>query len=231
MSTLPVSPVLGKAEFRAKTLALYRVEGVAGLLLQRDETVIANHLPFPDRQSGEIALLVRNMCAGYATVGRTIRQVLFAYDAFNLFVTSRGSVHLTLLVSPDAELDILAEAVSAFLDGHKSLLQSIGPATSKIELPAPDRSTLDHVVETIPVWPAVHKCLEAVLSKAMSHAQISGLIERTLKASRVTDTNRLCMSDARRIAIESLSVVPNRATRQSLIAELENALDMIKADA
>ena len=211
-------------------MGLYRLEGVAGLLLQRDELVIANHMPFSDRRTGEISSLVRGMCAGYATVGRTIKQVLFAFDSTNFLVTSRQNIHLSLLVSLDADLDAVAAAVSEFLDAHVSLLQSIGPMVLPSELAAVKEIAPAEVEKPVPVWPAVRKCLDEVLSKAMSHAQTKNFIEKTLKASGVVDTGEISFTEAKRIAIAALDAVPNRATRQSLVSELEGALSALSQD-
>ncbi len=232
-------------DFNTATLSLYRINGVAGLLLQKGRNMLANHMPFSDQRSAELGEHISKMCAGYTTVQRRLRQVLVAYDAGSLLIVSHQDVQLVLLLTARVELDVVTSAASVFVAEHADRFVFI-PAerqTNQIRDPlAPKEMVVTGSVAAsngarlrveqgqpeISRWLDIRKALEGVLGKVMGRAQVSNLIERVCKARENPDPFQLSLEEAREVAFAVLEQIPNRSKRASLSSEIEQAFEKLK---
>ena len=124
-------------DFAAATMSLYRLGGVGGVLLQKGENILANHLPYSDRRGQELAGLVRQLIDGYQSVNRTMRQVLFMYDGGSLLVLSHRDIILVILLGPEADMDLASRSGSVFLSENSSRLAFVPAQRTTNNIPDP----------------------------------------------------------------------------------------------
>ena len=237
--------VAANQDYNTLTLNLYRLGGVAGLMLQKGENVLANHMPFSEKRTCELGSLITKMCDGYATVQRKIRQVLVSYDAGALLIVAHQQAQLILLLTSRAELDVVSNAAIVFMSEQSERLVFIPTEHQTNELRDP-LAVRDGVVPTNRLnnngahvvveqakaessrWPEIRKALESTLSKVMGRAQVSNLIERVSKELGFGDQANLDTQQGKELAIKAVEQVPNRSKRTALLAELEQLLDDLK---
>lgn len=225
-------------DFHTETLSLYRINGVAGLLLLKGRNMLANHMPFSDQRTVQLGDHIRKMTEGYTSVGRSMRQMLVMYDAGALLIISHSDSLLALLLTGRAELDVVSNAATVFMAEHRERLLLVSAEKQKnsnlIQDPlAPrevvvtgSRSASARMVENtkpeISRWPEIRKHLEGILGKAMGRAQINNLISRVSTQEGVEDPFQLSGEKARKLAMQVLDQIPNRSRRASLVSELES---------
>lgn len=232
-------------DYNTATLSLYRITGVAGLLLQKGQNILANHMPFSDQRTMELGDMVGKMCAGYATVQRRLRQVLFAYDAGSLLILTHQEAQLVLLLTARVELDLVASAASVFMSEHIDKLIFLPSERQNRQFRDPNepremvvtgsraasngsRLLAEQPKPEISRWPEVRKALEATLGKVMGRAQMSNLIERVSREQGLADLFQLTTQQGKELAKEVVEQVPNRSKRASLLIELQHAFDELK---
>jgi hypothetical protein len=232
-------------DFNTATLSLYRLSGVAGLLLQKGRNMLANHMPFSDRRTQELGERIAKMCEGYATVQRKLRQVLVSYDSGSLLIVAHQEAQLVLLLTARVELDMVASAAAVFLSENADRLLIV-PAerqTNEIRDPLAPREVVvtgsraasqearfraEQPKPEISRWPEVRKALEAILGKVMGRAQMTNLIERAAREKSLPDLFQLSTERGKEFALEVLEQIPNRSKRASLLAELEHTFEDLK---
>lgn len=235
-------------DYNSATLSLYRLTGVAGLLLQKGKNVLANHMPFSDRRTQELGDLIAKMWEGYKTVNRRVRQVLVSYDAGSLLVVCQDDARIALLLTPRAEMDMVSSAATVFLSEHADKMAFLPSerVTNEIRDPMAQKDAggngaknatngtkpaAEGEKEKAPPsrWPEVRKALESILSKVMGRAQVANLIERTSREKdEKADLSKLTTEAGKELALLVVDQVPNRAKRASLRMELEGAFEDLK---
>ena len=228
-------------DFHTATLGLYRINGVAGLLLQKGGNQLANHMPFPDMRTVELGEHVAQMAQGYATVKRRMRQVLVTYDSGSLLIVIQQDVQLVLLLTSRADLSLVANAAAVFLTDHTGAFAAASGekqsqafqdprapremvVTGSLAATNGARLRTEPAVPEISRWPDVRKLLEKVLGKVMGRAQVNSLISRVCQEKHGSeDAFQLPLAASKDLARAVLSQVPNRAKRASLLSELEQA--------
>lgn len=227
-------------DYNTATLSLYRLTGVAGLLLQKGKNVLSNHMPFSDKRTQELGELISKMWEGYTTVNRRVRQVLVSYDAGSLLVVCQDEVRIGLLLTPRAEMDMVSSAATAFLSEHAdkmAFLPSERP-TKEIRDPLAAKDVgssggkaagsgakvaVEQPKAEASRWPEVRRALESILCKVMGSAQVSKLVDRVSQEKGLTDLTKLSVEAAKELALLVMEQVPNRSKRASLVMELESA--------
>lgn len=232
-------------DYNTLTLNLYRLGGVAGLMLQKGENILANHMPFSEKRTCELGSLITKMCEGYATVQRKVRQVLVSYDAGALLIVAHQQAQLIILLTSRAELDVVSNAAIVFMSEQAERLVFIPTQHQTNELRDPlairdgvapvnrvASNGVRVVVEQAKVessrWPDIRKALEATLGKVMGRAQVSNLIERVSKEMGHTELGDLDTQQGKLLAEKVVEQVPNRSKRMALLSELEQALEDLK---
>lgn len=227
-------------DFQTATLNLYRLSGVAGVLLRKGGNQLANHMPFPDVRTLELGEQVGQMAAGYQTVNRQVRQVLVSYDAGALLVMMQADAQLVLLLTSRANLDAISNAASVFLKDHEMDLEGVSPDKRTPEFRDPNapkevvvtgsavssngaRLREEMRLPEFSRWPEVRKALEKVMAKVMGRAQVQSLISRVSAGALHGEAPRLSTEDAKNLARAVLGQVPNRSKRDALLSELEQA--------
>lgn len=94
---------------------LCRIDGVAGVLLQRDGNILINELPLDAGQVRTLAALTRAMCEGFRKARRVLRQVIIRHALGHLLVLSRDDAQLVLLLLEDAPLNTVSSAARDYL--------------------------------------------------------------------------------------------------------------------
>ncbi len=246
------------SDISAATLHLYRITGVVGLLLMKGGSQLANHMPFADLRTSELGGHVTQMAGGYSQVQRRVRQILMLFDSGALLIVMKDQIQLTLLLTPQADLDKASLSAGAFLADYAAQLEEAAPTVQVAELApvaqsihvaqvAKETMVNDDGVAAIPVaisfdesirekalreedsvWPKASSILETILGKVMGNAQAVRLISRMCVASHGTDAPLIGAVQARALAVSVLEQVPNRAKRDALLSELEHALNESK---
>jgi hypothetical protein len=236
-------------DLSAATLHLYRITGVVGLLLMKSGNPLANHMPFADVRTHELGAHVTQMAAGYEQVKRRVRQVLMAFDSGSLLIVMKEQIQLALMLTPHADLDKASLAAGAFLTDYAAQLEAAapsaklqkeseqeksrpasrpetGPVVVPVAFPA-DGPVLEKALLAEPLhdaWPKVSAILDTILGKVMGSAQATRLISRMSEARHGKDTSSISPAEAKALARAVLEQVPNRAKRDALLSELEQAL-------
>lgn len=230
------------SDFGTAALGLYRISGVAGVLLQKGDNQLASHMPFPDMRTLELGEHVTQMCQGYATVKRRMRQVLISYDSGLLLVVMQQGVQLILLLTSRADLTTISHAATVFLSDHAGVLSGASAEKQAQSFRDPDapremvvtgslaasrgaRLLAEASTPEISRWPDVRQVVEKVLGKVMGRAQVNSLINRVCQEKHGGDAFQLSLTESKTLAREVLSQVPNRAKRASLLSELEQILE------
>ncbi len=230
-------------DFNTETLNLYRINGVAGLLLQKGKNILANHMPFSDQRAEQLGDLIRKMMAGYETVQRNMRQVLLSYDSGTLLVINQAETQLVLLLTARVELDVISNAAGVFMKEHADSFLTLSPEKSTRPVEMRDPGAPREIVVTgskaatngaklmaepvkpeISRWPEILRTLEGVLGKVISRAQVKTLVERQCGKASISDPFQLPQKKARELAFQVMEQIPNRNKRATLVAELENSL-------
>lgn len=94
---------------------LCSINGIAGVLLQKEGRIIINDFPLNSTQTARMAGVARRMCAGFRKARRVLRQVIIGYPCGQLIVTSHDDSQLVLLLLEESSLDKASEAASAYL--------------------------------------------------------------------------------------------------------------------
>jgi len=237
---------MGAAEdkdFNTETLNLYRISGVAGLLLQKGQNVLANHLPFSDQRSEQLGELIRKMTEGYSSVQRNVRQVLVNYDSGTLLVLHHTDTLLALLLTSRADLDVVSNAASVFMSEHADHLRLVSISKGKAEdtprnPEAPRemvvtgskaasngaRLMVEKATPEISRWPEIRRVLESLLCKVMGRAQTGNMIKRVCTDNNITDPFQLPTKKCMELAMLVLEQIPNRSKRAALEAELTQTI-------
>jgi len=229
-------------DFNTETLNLYRITGVAGLLLQKGRNILANHLPFSDQRAEQLGELVCKMTEGYTSVQRNIRQVMVNYDSGVLLVVNQTDTQLALLLTARADLDVVSNAAAVFMAEHAEHLRYISTARSKpAEKPRNPESPREMVVTgsraatngakllaeppkpEMSRWPETRRLLENLLGKVMGRAQTNNLIKRVCAEKKIDDPFQLSAQKCMELGITVLDQIPNRSKRASLVSELQQA--------
>jgi hypothetical protein len=236
------------SDLTAATLHLYRITGVVGLLLTKSGIQLANHMPFADLRTTELGEHVTRMADGYSHVKRRVRQVLMLFDSGTLLVVMKDQIQLSLLLTPQADLDKASLSAGAFLADYAAQLEAAAP-TSAVPVAVPvaqapkPKVVNDDAVAVVPmaisfdepirekalpvedkVWPKVSAILETILGKVMGQAQSTRLIVRTCVEKHGVNAPEIGPAEAKALAKAVLEQVPNRAKRDALLSELEHAL-------
>ncbi len=240
MDALTTMAEASSFDFNTATLGLYRISGVAGVLLQKGGNLLANHMPFPDIRTAELGEHVAQMTQGYAAVKRRMRQVLISYDSGSLLIVMQQDAQLALLLNARADLTRVANAAGVFLTDHaEALADASAEKQSKLfrdpnapremvvtgSLAASNGArlrTAEAATPEISRWPDVRKLLEKVLGKVMGRAQVNTMITRVCQEKHgSSDAFQLSLADSKELARTVMNQVPNRSKRASLLSELE----------
>ncbi len=228
---------MNSTEVIVAVMALERMSGVGGLLLQKGRNRIASHLPFSETKVDALSSALRLMAEGYREVKRDVRQVWMEFDGGRLLIVQQQGTLLMLLLSSKAELDIIAGAASVFLSEHATHLAML--PSERLDFAAATSSSIDELIvtgprvgealrakaeATISVWPEARKAIERLLSKVMGRAQAVNLVDRCIRNSVGLDPYRMTKEDLRKLATNILDQVPNTGKRRALAAELEPQL-------
>jgi hypothetical protein len=247
MSSRPQSSVAATEppDFNTATLNLYRISGVAGLLFQKGQNMLANHMPFSDQRTVELGGVILKMCKGYAAVRRHVRLVLVAYDAGSLLIVIHEEAQLALLLTARAEMDVVASAATVFMAEQAERLEFVSSERQTNELRDPlapkemvvtgsqaasrgARLLAEQPKPEISRWQEVRKAVERTLSKVMGRAQVANLIERVSREKGLPDLFQLTTERGKELAVQVIEQVPNRSKRASLLTELGHAFEELK---
>jgi hypothetical protein len=231
-------------DFNTETLNLYRISGVAGLLLQKGENIMANHMPFSDQRATQLGELVRKMTQGYTTVQRNIKQVLLKYDSGALLIVNQADTQLALLLTARVDIDVISNAASVFMAEHAQRLMTASATKARQSNRVQDQNGPREMVVTgskaasngakllveapkpeISRWPEIRRELENLLGKVMGRAQVNKLVERVCIEKKIADPFQLTVVKAKELAMSVLEEIPNRSKRAALSTELKQTFE------
>jgi hypothetical protein len=216
--------------------SLQRLDGVAGVMLFKGRNTIHRQMPFSDVRAENLREIIIQMLDGYRQVRRKMRQVFLEFDGGSLLIMTQDEVVMLFFLTSRADSDLAASAASVMLNDHAKVLseastefQPLAPlaANAVEELVVTSPRALQQITEKAEVmnnWWALRKHIENILGKVMGRAQLTMMIDRVLAKRGTPDPYRLSPAETRKLAVELIEQVPNKAKRQSLMSELEAVL-------
>lgn len=212
-----------------KNLAdLYSHAGVSGSCLQTGSLVMNHDLPYSDERVANFAARVNHLVSGYESVDRPLWQICAGFENFRLLILSRGSTRLSVLLTPAAEVDLVAARATRLL----MELEMLPTPTSATAAPPvlagkPEAQPIQIEAEGPPMMKRAEfeKIVTGLLSRVTGQAQAAKLIQRAMSKETTPINGELKRDDARRIGLAILDYVPNRGKRDALSSEFLNTFD------
>lgn len=212
-----------------KNLAdLYSQPGVSGSCLQTGGLVMNHDLPYSDERVGNFAARVNHLVSGYESVDRPLWQICAGFENFRLLILSRGNTRLSVLLTPSADIDLVAARATRLLMELEMLPSPTGTSANPPVLASVGTAqTLQAQSETSPMMKRAEfeKIVTGLLSRVTGQAQAAKLIQRAMSKETTPINGELKRDDARRLGLAILDYVPNRGKRDALSSEFLNTFD------
>ena len=213
--------------------------GVKGALVLVDGTIRAGYFPL---ESDLVAKLAEETCIlseSYSKNGLPPKSFYCRYDSSTLLVVFSRRNTVIVWMELDADLAEVEKAArrlvsTAHLAGTHRLDNPLLPPIAESETSVQPRQSAGEAATgggpseetnpTLPLimsWSEATTALESILTKVLTQAQASKMIEKTLADKGINPRGTFSADLFRQAGTDLLNKIPNRTIRQSLTKEFE----------
>jgi hypothetical protein len=220
--------------------------GVKGILVMVDGEVLKDSLPIETEAMQTLLHEVELIATCYSEGGLPPKTFFAKFASSSLMVLFARRSLLIIWMDPTANISEVEKAgrklvSTAHLKGShrtETILLPAHPVTNRINGHAVDLDPSSSTTRTneyagefispshltlikIMSWSEASSALESILTKVLTHAQASRMIERALKDKGVDVRDPFDIHQFKAVGADLLLKIPNRSIRQSLTSEFE----------